>query len=413
VAAKDFSKASRDDSNGNALLGKVLASGATNQVVMALIGFLRVPLVIGTFGPELFASYSAALGFWTLIAAVGESARQRVRIISFSADPRKMLLRILLQSTGVGSLIIVASSLMITGFGSLSSPDLPTFTVAMVFGIFYIPFAMAIGHLEGQFKFASTNFLFTAGQLIGLLVTLLACSLGQIWLVGISVLIPFFIPGLWKFSRLLFPKAPSNSAAIANDEAFFETGSRPMLLLVLLAETLVYAIDGALILRFAGHDQAAIFAVVTRIAAVFAIVPMMVAPLSTALNLRDNLSLSFRKVNQLQRLVGLFLWLFVLVAGRVIFEFLANGQLEYNFWTLLAASTSGLILTFTTTEIQSATSAKLVKIKSLVMSLVATFNIILTISLSPFIGASAAFISTGVGQLIYFAAVSTVKRRDK
>ena len=170
------------------LLSKVLLSGGLNQAVMALFGFLRVPFVIGTFGTAVFASYTASLGFWTLIAAVGESARQRVRIIKFSDGSTQFNQKILWQSVGCALGVGIITGTFFIYSGEDLAPDLGTFIVSMVCGVAYIPFAMALGRLEGELRFASANIVFSVGQLIGFLVTILGCVYGQIWLVGFSVL---------------------------------------------------------------------------------------------------------------------------------------------------------------------------------------------------------------------------------
>jgi hypothetical protein len=254
--------------------------------------------------------------------------------------------------------------------------------------------------------------MFTIGQIIGLLLTVVACQVNAIWLSGISVLVPFFVPGLWTFAKFLLNGKSLKRSQVAEAIKIDKVETRSLLLIVLFAETLVYAIDGALVLKYAGHDEAAVFAVTVRISAVFAIVPMIVAPLSSSLNLRSGEGLSSRNVNFLQRSVGLTLWVVIMLIGGPAFNFLSHGELQFDFWTMAAACTSGLILAFTTTEIQRATSLKMVKTKSILTSIVAFFNIVFTISVCPWIGATAAFVSTGIGQLIYYVVIRLCRKRE-
>jgi len=186
-----------------------------------------------------------------------------------------------------------------------------------------------------------------------------------------------------------------------------------LLLLVLFSETLVYAIDGALVLRFAGATEAAIYAVVQRISAVFAILPIIMAPLTSALNLREGISDLETKVRKIQIYFGSGLAALVMIFGFPLFHFLSSGQLVLDVWTLVAASCTGLILAATTTEIQSATTTRLIRVKASTASVVACCNIGLTILLCPFIGATAAFVSTGFGQLVYFFVVKEFRKRTK
>jgi len=401
------------NSSNSKLLKNILLSGALNHALIALLGIFRVPLVIGTFGTAVFASYTASLGFWTLIAAVGESARQRVRIINFSGNSSRFNQKILWQSVGCSLGIGVLTGAFFFYAGGDVAPDLGTFIVAMLCGVIYIPFAMALGRLEGEFRFTSANVVFSVGQLIGFLVTLLGCFTGQIWLVGFSVLLPFFLPGV--FSALTYftnrnRRAEQSHAQVGSVE-MEENGSRSLLLAVLFFETLVYAVDGALVLRFAGPTEAATLAIVQRISAVFGILPIIMAPLATALNLKESVKHLSTKVKKIQIYFGLALVVFVMFIGFPLFQFLSNDKLELNPWTLVAASVTGLILASTTTDIQSASSPSLIRVKATTTAILACCNILFTIALCPIIGATAAFLSTGIGQLIYFSVVKGFRRR--
>lgn len=398
--------------NNSNLIRKLVVSGGVNQLAIAFVGLLRVPLVISTFGTEKFASYAAALGFWTLIAAIGESARQRIRILEFADSNRESSRMVLWQSVGLACATGILSAFVFLNLGGSSSPDLFTFAVAFSCGIIYVPFAMSMGRLEGQFKFSTANFYLAVGQVLGFLITLLGCFLGQIWLVGFSVLFPFFLPGVIGY-LIRFKKPQSGFITKIEPNSSTQHNDRPLLLLVLFSETLVYAIDGALVLRFAGSEQAAIFAVVQRIVSVFAILPMVIAPLSSALNIKQGMAGLKSAVLKIQIYSGLALSTFVMLLGPILFNLLSHGQLQLNMWTLTVACMSGLILALTTTEIQSATSSKLVSLKATVVSIVAIFNISVTVALGPSLGATAAFISTATGQLLYFTSIRIYRRRQK
>jgi len=397
--------------NNSRFIIKLLLSGGLNQIAVVIVGFLRVPLVISTFGTETFASYAAALGFWTLIAAIGESARQRVRILEFSNLSGFYNSKILWGSLGLAFLTGILSAILFIYIGRQETPDVGTFVVAFACGVLYVPFAMAMGRLEGQFKFAITNLTLAAGQGIGLLISIFGCLVGQIWVVGLSVLVPFFVPGIVTVLHAIRQKSPRNNRLDGQKGVSDAIDSRPLMLLVLFSETLVYSIDGALILMFGGSEEAAIFAVLQRIVSAFAILPMIIAPLATSLNIREAQNDLKKTVSKIQIYAGLCLSITVMGLGIPAFNLLAQGQLELNVWTLAAACTSGLILAVTTTEIQSATSSKLVRTKATTVSIVAILNITLTVVLSPFIGAAAAFLSTGFGQIIYFVAVKQAKRK--
>lgn len=395
------------------LVLRLLLSGGIHHIAILLVGLIRVPLVITYFGTETFASYAAALGFWTLIAAIGESARQRIRILEFSKSSDAYKSKILWQSVGLAFLVGIVAATIFICLGGKAAPDIGTLSVAFVCGVMYVPFAMAIGHLEGQFKFATTNLTLAVGQIVGLLISIWGCVLGQIWIVGFSVLIPFFIPGLVAYAMSFRNASTDLSITDESSNVNDQNGSRTLLLLVLFSETLVYAIDGALILMFAGPEQAAIFAVLQRIVAVFAILPIVVAPLASSLNIRQlNTSLK-QLVSRIQIYTGLALFAIVMAIGLPIFSVLSQGQLQLSFWTLTCACASGLILALTTTEIQSATSSRLIRTKAATASMVALCNISITVGLSPFIGAAAAFVSTGAGQVCYFLAVKRSKRGEK
>lgn len=399
--------------SNNKLLGKVILSGGLNQAITAILGLVRVPLVISTFGSSSFASYAAALGFWTLIAAVGESARQRVRILKYAGNLGYAYRKILLQSVFVAVAAGGALGAIFLSIGGEVRPDKETFSVALICGILYIPFAMEVGRLEGDFKFATANLVISIGQLLGFCLTLVACYLGQIWLVGLSVLFPFFLPGILLVLKGLGGRRENESQSISQIRTDPQTGTHPMMLVVLLAETLVYAIDGALVLRFAGPSEAANYAIVQRIAAVFAILPIIVAPLSAALNLKEVVDKLSTKVSRMQTYVGLFLAILVMSVGFPLFQFLSHGKLNLSVWTLLAACGSGFILAATTTEIQSATSSRLIRVKAKMASGLALFNICFAILLCPFIGATAAFLGTGIGQILYFSVVRKVRKRER
>jgi hypothetical protein len=391
-------------------LTKLIFTGGLNQLVMAVIGLARVPLVIGTFGTESFASYSAAIGFWTLIAAVGESARQRIRIFEFSGFSSSLYSKILWQSLGIAAILSGLIGAIFLNFGNQVSPDLGTFSVALACGLIYIPFAMAIGKLEGQFKFASTNLTIASGQIIGFFITIVGCYSEQIWLVGVSVLIPFFLPGVLSWLLGIVRRNGYETSGTIRDYNGVQKDTRSLLLLVLISETLVYAVDGALVLKFAGPNEAAIFAIVQRIASVFAILPIIVAPLSSSLNIKDGTKALKKQVQRIQVLAGVGLFAVALSAGGFLFSFLSKGHLQLNYWTLLAASASGLVLAMTTTEIQSATSSNAIRLKARVTPALALTNLILTASLCPIIGATAAFLTTGTGQLVYFVLIRNQRR---
>lgn len=392
-------------------LAKVIGSGAVNQIIMAGVGIIRVPVVIVSFGPELFASYSAALGFWTLIAAIGESARQRVRIVTFSGPRLADYRKILIQSLVAASLVAILCFIIFLAFDKNSAPDSLTFLTAMIAGVTYIPFAMGIGRLEGQYRLASANLLFSVGQVLGLLLTFCACQLQAIWLVAVSVLVPFFIPGLCFFFVYLTTNLTHGQNLIAKERSVKKESQRPLLLLVLFAETIVYAVDGAIILKLAGHEEAASFAITSRISAIFAVLPIIMAPLSSSLDLGSEKGVSARQISLLQKSVGLGLWSGILIFGELFFNSLAHNKVQFSFFTLLAASTSGLILTLTTTEIQRAVSSDLIRVRAIATPLVAILNLSLTATLCPFLGATASFLSTGLGQLIYFLVVRRHRRR--
>lgn len=398
--------------NNSRLILRLLLSGGLNQIAVVVVGFIRIPLVIGTFGTGTFASYAAALGFWTLIAAIGESARQRVRILEFSNLGGSHNSKILWGSLGLAFLVGNLSAILFFNLGGQDTPDIGTFAVAFACGVLYVPFAMAMGRLEGQFKFATTNLTLAAGQVLGLLVSIWGCLIGQIWVVGLSVLVPFFVPGIITFLRAIKQDSSRSKRLDGQKSTCDAIDSRPLMLLVLFSETLVYSVDGALILMFAGPEEAAIFAVLQRIVSVFAILPMVVAPLATSLNIQEPNHELKKTVSRIQFYAGLSLSLTVMVLGIPAFNLLTQGQLDLSIWTLAAACTSGLILAVTTTEIQSATSSKLVRTKATTVSILAVLNITLTVVLCQFIGAAAAFLSTGIGQIIYFLAVKQARRKD-
>jgi hypothetical protein len=397
--------------NNSRLILRLLLSGGLNQIAVVVVGFIRIPLVISTFGTETFASYAAALGFWTLIAAIGESARQRVRILEFSNLGGSHNSKILWRSLGLAFLVGNLCAILFFNIGGQETPDIGTFAVAFSCGVLYVPFAMAMGRLEGQFKFATTNLTLAAGQVLGLLVSIWGCLIGQIWVVGLSVLVPFFVPGIITFLRAIKQDSSRSKRLDGQKSTSDAIDSRPLMLLVLFSETLVYSVDGALILMFASAEEAAIFAVLQRIVSVFAILPMVIAPLATSLNIREPKYELKKTVSRLQFYAGLSLSLTVMVLGIPAFNLLTQGQLDLSIWTLAAACTSGLILAVTTTEIQSATSSKLVRTKATTVSILAALNITLTVVLCQFIGAAAAFLSTGIGQIIYFLAVKQARRK--
>jgi len=398
--------------NKSSVLAKLIFSGGLNQAISALVGLLRVPLVLGTFGVEAFASYTAAIGFWTLIAAVGESAKQRVRILEFSSSSDVSFRKIFFQSTAVAVIAGLALGSIFINFGQASSPDIGTFSVAVSCGILYVPMAMAMGRLEGRFKFGTANLSLAVGQIIGFFISVLACNTHQIWLVGFSVLFPFFLPGIISFTLDTRVNRKNRLKTNEINSEGSQKDSRALLLVVLLCETLVYAIDGALVLRYAGPTEAAIFAVVQRIVSVFAILPIVIAPLAASIQHSETGSKLKSVVQRIQVVGGVLLFTSVMMGGGFFFSFLAKNKLELGFWTLLAACGSGLVLALTTTQIQSATSSREVSLKALLTPCLAIVNIGSTIILSPIIGATAAFLSTGVGQIFYFAIIKRQSRKN-
>lgn len=385
---------------------RVLAAGATSQLALVLVGFIRLPFIVSTFGSTQFATFSSSLAISFLLLSVSEALRRTARELSKSNELRKSdFLKLAWPHV---ALVFVASFLLIAGVAMTHErvkPDITILILVCASGFVAIPVSFVIGCVEGQGQLTLVSQWTTILTLLSLPLTMIGCSLHSIIIVGLASVLPSSIPGLAAIRQ--FNKVPNQNYPARPENLLLLRNSY---LSITASETLVYAVDGIVILAIAGPADASVFAIVQRVASAFAVAPVALAPYLAIYSSNQKSDKSVRLVQTVQVAIAVCLAISMLGGREFIFGLLSGGEIQPNATVVLSAVANGLVLSLCGPVIQSVTTGRPLIKRAKLAPLVAVSGLILNVLLIAILGASGAFIATAISTVLYALATALILR---
>lgn len=379
---------------------KLLSLGTASQLVFVLVGVFRTPIIISALGVNKFGTYVAVLGCWAVLAAVGEGYRARMRQLDREAGIKfsDLILQYLRSSwIAIFSFLPAVALLLFASFQERNSIDWPLFFLVTSLGYLYPLFSGAVGFIEAKAKFMWFHASTIIAQVFSLAAVFAVASQKNVYLFALATLLPAFIPGLIAILRMV-----SSSETISNNNLQDIHSHIHKYSLVLVFETLAFSLDSTLVLAFLGAQFAAEFAITQRIMFVYAIVPVVLAPLVAHKGGRGIEASWIRKIQLKQTLFAALISIFVVTFSPWAIVFLSGGLLEPNFWLIFAGCLNGLVGAFASTHIQAASSEAAIGRRLTGTILLFVSSTITSILLFPVLGLVAPFVGTIVGTIFYW-----------
>jgi hypothetical protein len=394
--------------NPNIIL-KLLTSGAGAQLTTGLVGLLRIPAIVTMLGSAEFGRYAASMGLWSFFSIAGEVSRQRIR----QASATNALTKSLLKATIIRNLLLgfslVAAALFVililAGFSIDFPANISIFLLVAILSLAYVPSAAAVGVAEGRLGFASVSNVTSITQILSLPLTWAGCYLESPLLVAVSALLPFLAPGFYQIGKNILKDLPS-----VPKEAEIKIGLNYKFMVIIVADTVVYALDTIIVLSIGGPIQAAQHALMQRIGVIFSMLPTLLGPFVAVLHSLPEPEKAFKRIRFLVLGAGIIASTALYFAAPVFSQLLSGGQIEIPQSLLVCCILYGLAFSFCNPFVNAATNGRKFSARFQMAPVFAATSIALDVLLVPLFGAAGAFAASLVGLLVYTGGISIFGR---
>jgi O-antigen/teichoic acid export membrane protein len=370
--------------------------------LLALIGLIRMPLVIGSLGISKFAGYSAALGLWAVVAAIGESSRANARQVTSDKGIANFDTTQAFTSTLLLSVVTIAISgfIIVSGNPHSQLVDMKALSCFALGAILYPFFAIRIGIREGLGKFSWFQISTITSQLLSLATCLVFIPFHDSFLFAISFVVPALLPGLYATLKSRGeiagkPKIFRRRVGLLPEAQAFKFS------VISVSETIAFTLDPAIVLGTVGAIASAQFALTQKFCVAFAIVPMVLAPVIAVSNSSRYSKSSVKRFQRIQGLTALVIGAGLLVASPMLFDIFSHGALAMDYQILFFGCLNGVVGSYLSPILQAKIQKGVLSRRSVAAAIYAVASIALSFLFAKLVGAPGPFLASSVTLTAY------------
>lgn len=336
-------------------LSALSAYGLT-QLLLAFSAFMKIPLIVGSVGPEGYGVIVLVMSAWTVINAMCEGLSQTSRVMmSEKGEDRDRAISISLGLSRVGiaeSAVLVGIGLPMTGLlGAIASPLVGWLGFALLaVATLTLPLATFKGFVEARERVIAVNVALTANVFVGLPAVFLATQgTNSVIVVAIASLVgsasPFIVYA-WLERKVLRDRNFWSSCTTKTSS--LGANLRPVASMTLwsFATVLAYAFDPFIVGAVLGLEASGAFGLASRVMTMAMVLPLglnvLVASRVTRWRAVGDVSLLRSRVMRLcgqLAIPGLLLAIATAIIGPPVGRVLGGGEVPTpsNLYAILAA----------------------------------------------------------------------------
>jgi len=369
------------------------------QFVVILLGFAKSKLIFSQIGAEKFSQIAVYLSVWLLFGLVGESERSLIRQLSPNDGEAFADIIVGRMKSSAKVIIIIFIILLVVIHlligSSLTRQFLYLFVIAFG-GFIYSVVSLFVGRTESQGSIVRVNVIIIIGNIvtfpififflhfmgsIGVLVSFVLSSCST----GLYLVFKFHV--VHRIGKLAFAKVAS--------------GRVSPFLLILLFESLGYAVDSLLVSSNFDANHVTVFSLVQKVSIIFGLLPISLSVVRSL----NNANRANKSSIKLMFWVGLSFTfvssLIFLVVVPIVISIITANSIRAPLNLLYAFVFAGVTGILTAQTVDSANALKDTKVRTRIIVPLSLLNLILSYFGFHYLGFAAPIWVNGIIQLVY------------
>lgn len=398
-------------------LATLLAYGVS-QVVIALGGFLRIPLIVNYLGAPGYGIVVAVTGLCGLVLALADGVTQSARVLAAQTGTGTAVssIRELRRLQWVLFLaVLLAASLLVGAQVGLGIGIAGYIGFGIMGASLALPVASARGLLDALGKSPSTHIAQTSTALIGVPLLFLALPLSAstslaCFISGVGLALPMVVARLqlWRAVRGRPNECLCEPLAY---RSFVTMG------LWSGASLLGYAFDPAIVASLGSPSEAATFGLSARIMTIAMMLPLALTGMLTArfsalwaLGDPNHVRTTLRRMTKWLFLAGVATGVLCLALSAPLTRWLGKGEIEYDLTTTVGLAVASLVSATAAPLTAALAVGRIGRARTVAGVACGGLNLCVSLALTPVLGAAGPAIGSAVAASVLALWLFTIAR---